>query len=491
MEDLMMVNSLKKMRAGVWTGMRNAVMISAWAFAPAILAAPSSTLTLDAYLDQVRGGNKAAQAAAELSAAGGLKAAERSVILSPNLYATWMVSRDHKPTSNPVMMGSATNVDSIAYGVSQLTPFGLAGKLSMTTNHIVIEGASPQFLPLADYYETRPQLEISQSLWKNGFGRETRAQLAAVEGQALLSKHSERLKEKFLMAEAEGTYWRLALAREAVAAQKESYARAVKMREWSAGRVKLSLADKADLLQSEAAVKGRELEMQAAVDEEQAASRQFNSLRGMASDKVTEALGKLTAEAIDKMADPSRSGPREDVLVARQAETLAKAAATIAREKYAPQVDLFASIAGNGRDAEAGQSKSEGMDIKNPTRQYGVKLNIPLGVPAVMDQRRGAEMEARASELTRERKEFEEEREWEALKDALADARKRLDLAAKMEEIQKDKYEHEKGRQSKGRSTLFQVLMFEQDYAAAQLNRIRMKADFRRIVAQMKTFGGN
>jgi outer membrane protein TolC len=120
-----------------------------------------------------------------------------------------------------------------------------------------------------------------------------------------------------------------------------------------------------------------------------------------------------------------------------------------------------------------------------------VKLNIPLGVPAVMDQRRGAEMEARASELTRERKEFEEEREWEALKDALADARKRLDLAAKMEEIQKDKYEHEKGRQSKGRSTLFQVLMFEQDYAAAQLNRIRMKADFMRIVAQMKTFGGN
>jgi len=457
----------------------------------ATTAPASSTLTLDAYLDQVRTGNKAAQAAAELSAAGGLKAAERSAILSPNLYATWLVSRDNKPTSNPTMMGAATNVDSMTYGVSQLTPFGLAGKLSMTTNHVVIEGASPQFLPLADYYETRPQLEISQSLWKNGFGRETRAQLNIVEGQALLSKHSEKLKAKFLMAEAEGTYWRLALAREAVAAQRDSYGRAVKMRDWSAGRVKLSLADKADLLQSEAAVKGREIEMQAAIDEEQAASRQFNSLRGVASNKVAEALGKLTAEAIEKMADPVRSGPREDVLVAREAETVAKAAATIAREKYAPQVDLFASIAGNGRDAESAQSKSDGMDVKNPTRQYGVKLNVPLGVPAVLDQRRGAEMEARASELSRERKEFEEEREWENLVDALADAKRRLDLASNMESVQREKYEYEKGRQSKGRSTLFQVLMFEQDYAAAQLNRIRMKADYMRIVAQMKTFSQN
>ncbi len=469
-------------------GLAMSLLLAAGAGVAAPAPSRQSTLALDGYLDQVRGGNKAAQAAAELSTAGGLKAAERSAILSPNLYATWMVSRDNKPTSNPAMMGSATNVDSMTYGVSQLTPFGLAGKLSMTTNHVVIEGASPQFLPLSDYYETRPQLEISQSLWKNGFGRETRAQLNIVESQALLAKHSEKLKSKFLMAEAEGTYWRLALAREAVTAQRESYNRAVKMREWSAGRVKLSLADKADLLQSEAAVKGRELEMQAAIDEEQAASRQFNSLRGVASDKVSEGLIKLTAEAIEKMADPLRKGPREDVLVAREAETVAKAAATIAREKYAPQVDLFASVAGNGRNAESGQSKSDGMDVKNPTRQYGVKLNVPLGVPAVLDQRRGAEMEARASELTRERKEFEEEREWENLVDALADAKRRLDLANNMESVQKEKYEHEKGRQSKGRSTLFQVLMFEQDYAAAQLNRIRMKADYMRIVAQMKTF---
>ncbi|MEY4630812.1 MAG: hypothetical protein RIQ81_932 [Pseudomonadota bacterium] len=448
-------------------------------------------LSLDAYLEQVRTGNKAAQAADDLSQAGALKASERSVILSPTLYATWMQSRDQKPTSNPAFMGTETNVDSLSWGIQQVTPFGLAGKAGISTNHIMIEGASPQFVPLADYYETRPQIELSQSLWKNGFGRETRAQLDLVEGQALLTKHTEKLKGKLLMAEAEGTYWRLSLAREALAAQKESYSRAIKMRDWSAGRVKLSLADRADLLQSEAAVKGRELEMQAAIDEEQSAARQFNSLRGIASDKVDDSLTRLTAEAIDKMPDPVRSGPREDVLAARQAEKLARSAADLARDKYAPQVDLFALIAGNGRDADDGKSSKDGLAIKHPTRQYGVKINVPLGVPAVMDQRRGAEMEARASQLTRERKEFDEEREWASLKDALDDSRKRLDLATKMEAVQKEKYEHEKGRQSKGRSTLFQVLMFEQDYAASQLNRIRMKADYMRIVAQMKTFSRN
>ena len=277
------------------------------------LAAGLDNLTLDSYLGQVRGGNKAAQAAAGLSEAGGLKAAERNVILSPSLFVNYSVSRDQKPTSNPTMMGSSTDVDSLSYGISQLTPFGLAGKLGVTTNHVVIDGASPQFLPLADYYETRPQLEISQSLWKNGFGRETRAQLEIVEGQALLAKHSEKLKEKFLMAEAEGTYWRLALAREALSAQRDSYNRAVKMREWSAGRVKLSLADRADFLQSDAAVKGRELELQTATDEEQAAARQFNSLRGIASDKVSESLNKLTVDAIEKIDQIIRVCHRDEV----------------------------------------------------------------------------------------------------------------------------------------------------------------------------------
>ena len=451
----------------------------------------SGNLTLDTYLDQVRGGNKAAQAAAELSEAGGLKAKERSILLSPNLFLNYSVSRDNKPTSNPTMMGSATDVDSMSYGISQLTPFGLTGKLGMTTNHIVIDGASPQFLPLPDYYETRPQLELSQSLWKNGFGRETRAQLDLLESQALLAKHSEKLKEKFMMAEAEGTYWRLALAREALSAQRDSYNRAIKMREWSAGRVKLSLADRADFLQSDAAVKGRELELQIATDEEQSASRQLNSLRGVASEKVAESLNKLTTDTIEKMPDPNRSGPREDVLAARQAEVVAKSAARLAREKYAPQVDLYMTYAGNGRDATFGRSSTDAMAIKNPSRVYGVKVNVPLGVTAVMDQQRGVEMDARASELTRERKEFEEEREWAGLKDSLGDARKRLDLVTNMEAVQKEKYEYEKGRQAKGRSTLFQVLIFEQDYAQAQLNRIRMKADYMRIVAQMKTFGGN
>ena len=460
-------------------------------FSASSTALAATNLTLEIYLEQVKSGNKSAQAAASMSQAGDLKAAERSAILSPTLFGTWLQSRDLKPTSNPTMMGSATDVDSMSYGISQLTPFGMAAKLSLTTNHVVIEGASPQFLPLSDYYETRPQLEVTQSLWKNGFGRETRAQLDVVEGQALMGKHTENLKGKFLMAEAEVAYWRLALAREALAAQRESYQRAVKMRDWSAGRVKLSLADKADLLQSDAAVKGRELEMQVATDEEGAASRQFNSMRGNISDNVSENLARLTADAIEKMADPVRTEPREDVRVARQAETIAKAAATLAQEKYAPQIDLFATYAGNGRDAGAGNSGEDGLSFKHPTRQYGVKFNVPLGVPAVLDHRRGAAMEARASELVRERKEFDELREWDGLVDALGDARKRLDLGTNMEAIQKEKYDHEKGRQSKGRSTLFQVLMFEQDYAGAQLSRIRMKADYMRIIAQMKTFGGN
>ena len=60
-----------------------------------------------------------------------------------------------------------------------------------------------------------------------------------------------------------------------------------------------------------------------------------------------------------------------------------------------------------------------------------------------------------------------------------------------MEEIQKKKLNSEKNRYSKGRTTTFQVLQFEQDFANAQLMKLRNEQELIIVYNQLKMFSGD
>ena len=70
----------------------------------------------------------------------------------------------------------------------------------------------------------------------------------------------------------------------------------------------------------------------------------------------------------------------------------------------------------------------------------------------------------------------------------LTEGKRKLDLARKIETVQKNKLDLERDRHKRGRTTTYQVLLFEQDFASSQLSRIRAEAELLRILAQMKTF---
>ena len=115
---------------------------------------------------------------------------------------------------------------------------------------------------------------------------------------------------------------------------------------------------------------------------------------------------------------------------------------------------------------------------------------MPLDFWTASDVKEGYEKEAIGAEMKHQRKLFEQEQEWASLNKKLLEAQKRLSLATNYEDAQRAKYEYERIRHSKGRSTTFYVLQFEQDYALAQVNRLKAQTEVLGLVAQMKTFGG-
>src|SRR5690606_19469532 len=159
--------------------------------------------------------------------------------------------------------------------------------------------------------------------------------------QASAQSYGQKFKAKATMAQAESAYWALSLARERVRLSEENLSRAEKIRSWNASRARMELVDRSDVLQSDAAVLARKLELASARDEMEAAARAFNTLRGLDSAKVTEDLAEVTVDVIESIEIPERAGEREDVLAAEAQLEAQIANAKMGVEKTKPTLDLY------------------------------------------------------------------------------------------------------------------------------------------------------
>lgn len=464
------------------------------ALAVAFTAAPAwsaEQLSLDAYLAAVTGSHQGIQASSELSEAASLRSSEGRLLLAPFIFGSATYVNDQRPAISD-FSPDKTVTRNFTLGVSKLTTFGLETKLyynltgatiTYPPSFAAITGGSSQ-----SGYLGSPVLEVTQSLWKNGFGRGTRANQELLQAQALATSFIESYRVKASLAEAENAYWRLALAREAVLVQKESLERAQRIRDWNQRRVNLQLADRADLLQAEAALKLRQLELQGSLDEERAAARAFNTLRSIDGDVVDEAVSRIDSPALWKTTPPDRAPLRADVKAAEQGMRVAENSAKLSLERVSPTVDIFGSLALNGLGRDLGEGVSNSFTVDEPTATVGVRFSAPFDLGATFDTRDGYRRELRAAELNYRRKVFDQDREWHDLTSKFAESKARLELAEAIEQAQRQKLNHEKERQSRGRTTTYQVLLFEQDFASSQLARVRAQGDILRLIAQMKTF---
>lgn len=451
--------------------------------------ARAATLTLEAYLKEVQAKHEGVKALEESSQGAELRSGEGNLLTRPSLFANVQVSNDKKPTANPAFQGNETGFEGYSFGIQEQFPFGLAAKLSYTVNHTNILGAQPAFLPVANFYEAKPLLEVTQSLLRNGFGRETQSTVKLANASAKAQGWMDLFKRKSLLADAESVYWSLALARELVQVQSESVERARKIKEWNARRAKLELADKADFLQSEAGVQGRALEYQAALDDLNAVERGFNRLRGSEAVHVEEKLSPLDKEALQNVVVPEKKGKRADVLAFEKFSEVADANAQLGRERNLPTLDLYGAVALNGRDRQFETATGDSFKTRTPTLGAGVKFLMPLDFGTVLSDREGYLKEQKAAELNLRRKQWEEGLDWKELTTRLEEAKRRLKMTTEIETAQNQKLLHERERLKRGRSVTYQVIMFEQDFAGAQVMRIRTEAEILRILAQLKLFG--
>ena len=205
---------------------------------------------------------------------------------------------------------------------------------------------------------------------------------------------------------------------------------------------------------------------------------------------MPEAVGLPSLEETLKMEAPGKSGDRLDIQSAAEKTKAVQAQAQIDKENLKPNVDIIAAYAWNGRESARSPAISEALTDKHPSQSIAITFSMPLNAPTWTSAIHGANQEIEAADKELDQLRLNELREWNDLSARFEQLRTRLKLAGTIENVQKEKFENERQRLQRGRTTTFQALTFEQDYASAQLLRLRTQAEILQTIAQMKTFRG-
>lgn len=452
-------------------------------------AGTSGPLSLPAFLEDVRTRNPEARATMENINSFELRVHESEAILSPEAYAQGSFFDDKKPTPQPIFLGSETRGERWRAGIRKQTDFGLGADLYFNSQHTVVVGASPVYLNPPDYVESSAVLQLTQSIWRNGFGEATHSQMDVNRAANEINLLQAKFRLKTLMLTAQNAYWSLVSFNQIVKLQEENVARAQKLRDYMKNRTRLRLFDDTDAMQAQAAFETRELELQSSLDDRAAVIRKLNTLRGLNSDEVQnldELPGREMMEEVAK--NPEGRMTREDYELLRAQAKAGLAQARLAKSQIQPQLDLAASVATNGRDSSTGTAYEQTQTNHYPTWSIGFNFSIPLDVSLIRDIKRSYNAAGLAAKAVDEQAGFSEIRAWDDLLKQKTEAKGRYNRSLSVEKIQTELVKRERQRLLNGRATTFEALNFEQNLALAQIQRVRSQLVLLQIHNALKTF---
>ena len=455
-------------------------------------------LTLDGYLKQMEEGSPAYRSVSESIEAARSLLNEKTIVAGAWGFADANTGVNKSPSQLSVLYGDTQAQTSLDLGVEGRTDFGLSGKLHFQASYTSLSGITPivipplpplSFITMPNYYTSALAVEFKLDLLRNSFGSEVKAQSGALEDKNKAEVFDRLYSKKQLRAEAGKAYWKLSLAREAVKVNKELLERSQKLHEWMQEKINLNLMDKDDIVQADSDLKYRELSLVGAGDDEKAAARAFNALRGKNSSEVKETLNAPEEKALRPGKLPSEMPDRYDVLALKLKVGAAKAQGILKTEALKPELSVAGGASLNGQDPALGNSVSGSLTTDHYAYGVGVNLRVPFDLAARDTLASGYQGEVRSAEAGLKQKELEARIEWDELQRRLKEVNARLALANELEGLQKKQADAEREKLKKGNTVTYQVILFEQDWGKSKLGVLSAREGLLEITSRLKLFG--
>jgi len=451
-------------------------------------AAFAGTLSLKDYLNQVESQGPDYQSAQAAVIGLEKQSHQQDLTYSPVLSASYNHLNDQSPQIFPIF-GTQTQTDTAGVSIVDKLPFGPTLSLGYAFSNYTYFGpsvaASLGVPPITEEYQIAPVVSLSVPLFKDFGGAQTSAGVHKVQYQLESSQKNSAFQREQLIYNAKLAYWSVSLARAQVKIRKTTLERSQKIWEWTKKRVKRNLAESPDALEAEASVRLAELDLQVATESARSARLQFNRYRNIKDGSIAEDLDELEDSLANTHVHIPKTLPdRLDLKAVEDTTRQQKAAYDEAYQNVYPDITLNASWRGNGLDPNFNYANEVAWGTDHPTWNIGAQFNLPLDVFTSSTVADGYQKNYESSVLSFQDKQLEVNQEWTDLENRLQDVDKRLAMATEIESIQQKKADQEKKRLEYGRTTEFQLLSYENDYNAAELNKLAIISEKLSVLAQ-------
>ncbi len=445
-------------------------------------------LTMNQYLEQVRSENYGYNGAMQNRQGSKESAVQSDLLTSFRLEGRYQLQGDQKLSQNPALTYERLDSESYSLGLAKTTTFGLDMKLSYDINKLEYVNPDPAMPSGNPTSLSTPTLSLTQSLWRNGFGRLTQAQVEAATSQAEYEQQNSEALLDSLIQKAITAYWNLVFQREIVEIQKAALKQSQALFDYNSRRSRMNLADRADSLQSKATLESKKLDLQIALDNEGVRLREFNLYRNKPFDAQVGSLMPLDWTYISKIKLSERPGDRADVKASKAQAQMNSANHRIIAENARPLLNLFGSYSLNGRASSYGDAFSDTSSANRPTTVIGLNLSMPLNFDSLKKIESGARVQANAAEIVYQQKLLDQEAQWRDIHERVVATQRRVELSESIVKAQLEKLEYERRRLREGRTSTYQVLLFEQDYINARMNRVQNASELISLLSQVRLY---
>ena len=460
---------------------------------PTVAKPSSPTLSLDEFLNQVKGqsvGYLAAEQNAEAYAALKKKA---DLVTAINLVTSVEEGFAQQNQALQIFRYTTVYTRTKKVALTQTSNLGVETSVGYTLLNSAYKGlntstsANPSLAQ--NNYQATPVLQVALPLWRNLFGSSTRASKDYTQFTNEVQRLNAKATSMQSLVASEQSYWQLVATQKITKIQENALDSAQQILAYVTKREKMNLGDKGDVLQARALVESKNLLLKQAQNDEKIAVRNFNKNRFLSSDRVAEKLVDFDLKYLKNFTiTQEKIGSRFDVKSSEASMHATVANAKIDEENAKPSLKLYGSYAENQVERSTAQALSSSFDRRGKSGTIGLQLSMPINIGLTSDIREGAIKSASAARMQYRQKIIEEQNDWGNLVQNLLAYQENLKLAEAIEAAQKAKLLNERNLLRQGRTTTYQVLLFEQDYSNAQLTVVQIANQLLSLIAQQKLY---
>lgn len=338
------------------------------------------------------------------------------------------------------------------------------------------------------------EVRLTQSLWRDAFGRATSLRHSAEQQELQSRKASLVYQKQLLLIDLESVYWDYMTLRQQEKIREENLKTSRDLLKWTQQRLGRMAAEKSDLLQAQALVSGRELDL---ITVQNQLATLINRVQGVFPSlhlenfsEDTEALNKERPlrTLITGTLEPSQKPARWDTLSSAAAAEQADIEVKKIREQLKPQFDVYASYAQNGISDTFEDSWARAGNHRYNGARIGVNLSIPLNRKTTGHQETASRLQAEASRLTAQAQTRTGQMDWTDLERRYDVLKAQTTESKRLAQFQKEKVLEERRRYKIGRSTLFQLTTFEVDAAEAAVRQLTFLSELHKTESQARLY---